>query len=66
VGRIERIEEKDPVVLETLPREYAQSKQLFRPEASEKMPLRWTFDHAIYHKEGSEPSLGPVYPMSQY
>jgi len=66
VGRIGRIEEKDPVELETLPREYAQFKHLFRPEASEKMPPRRTFDHAIDLKEGSEPPWGPVYPMSQY
>jgi len=66
VGRIGKIEEKDPVELETLPREYAQFKHLFRPEASEKMPPRRTFDHAIDLKEGSEPPWGPVYPMSQY
>jgi len=48
VGRIGRVEEKNPVELETLPREYAQFKDLFRPEASEKMPrdgrsiMRWT------------------------
>jgi len=66
VGRIVKIEEKDPVELETLPREYAQFKHLFRPEASEKMPPRRTFDHAIDLKEGSEPPWGPVYPMSQY
>jgi len=47
VGRIGKIEEKDPVELETLPREYAQFKHLFRPEALEKMPPRRTFDHAI-------------------
>ena len=29
VGRIGKIEEKDPVELETLPREYAQFKHLF-------------------------------------
>ena len=55
VGRIGKIEEKDPVELETLPREYAQFKHLFRPEASETMPPRRTFDHAIKLKEGSEP-----------
>jgi len=66
VGRIGKIEEKDPIELETLPREYAQFKHLFRPEASEKMPPRRTFDHAIDLKEGSEPPWGPVYPMSQY
>jgi len=38
VGRIGKIEEKDPVELETLPREYAQFKHLFRLEASEKCP----------------------------
>jgi len=38
VGRIGRVEEKDPVELETLPQEYAQFKHLFRPEMSEKMP----------------------------
>jgi len=52
--------------LETLPGEYAQFKHLFPPEASEKMPPRQTFDHAIALKEGSEPPWGPVYPMSQY
>ena len=36
VGRIGKIEEKYPVELETLPREYAQFKHLFRPEALEK------------------------------
>jgi len=66
VGRIGKIEEKDPVELQTLPQEYAQFKHLFRPEASEKMPPRRTFDHAIDLKEGSEPPWGPVYPMSQY
>jgi len=66
VGRIGKIEEKYHVELETLPREYAQLKHLFRPEVSEKMPLRQTFDHAIDLKEGSEPPWGPVYPMSQY
>jgi len=66
VGRIGKIEEKDPVELETLPREYAQFKHLFRPEASEKMPPTRTFDYAIDLKEGSEPPWGPVYPMSQY
>jgi len=66
VGRIGRVEEKDPVELETLPSEYAQVKHLFRPEVSEKMPPRWTFDHAIDLKQGSEPPWGPVYPMSQY
>jgi len=66
VGRIGRIEEKDPVGLETLPREYAQFKHLFQPKASEKMPLRRTFDHAIDLKEGSKPPWGPVYPMLQY
>ena len=38
VGRIGRIEEKDPVELETLPGEYAHFKHLFRPEASKKCP----------------------------
>jgi len=38
VGRIGKIQEKDPVELETLPREYAQFKHFFRPEPSEKMP----------------------------
>jgi len=38
VGRIGMVEEKDPVELETLPREYAQFKHLFQPGASEKMP----------------------------
>jgi len=66
VGRIGKIEEKDPVELKTLPREYAQLKHLFRPEASEKMPPRQMFDHVIVLKEGSEPPWGPVYPMSQY
>jgi len=60
------VEEKDPVELETLPQEYAQFKHLFRPEASEKLPLRRTFDHAIDLKKDAEPSWGPVYPMSQY
>ena len=64
VERIGRIEEKNPVELETLPQEYAQFKHLFQPEASEKMPPRWTFDHAIDHKDGSESPWGPVYPMS--
>jgi len=54
------------VELETLPREYAQFNHLFQPGASEKMPPRRTFDHAIDIKEGSEPPWGPVYPMSQY
>jgi len=53
VGRIGRVEEKDPVEQETLPQEYAQFKHLFQPEASEKMPLRRMFDHAIDLKEGS-------------
>jgi len=66
VGRVGKIKEKDPVELETLPREYAQFKHLFRPEASVKMHPRRTFDHAIDLKEGSEPPWGPVYPMSQY
>jgi len=66
VGRIGRVEEKDPVELKTLPQEFAQFKHLFRPEASEKMPPRRTFYHAIDLKEGSEPPWGPVYPMSQY
>jgi len=55
MGRIGRVEEKDPVELETLPQEYAQFKQLFRPEASEKMPPRRTFHHAIHLKKGTEP-----------
>ena len=55
MGRIGRVEEKDPVELETLPREYAQFKHLFQPEASEKMPPRPKFDHGIDLKEGSEP-----------
>jgi len=38
VGRIGRIEEKDPVELETLPQEYAQFKHLFWLQVSEKMP----------------------------
>jgi len=66
VGRIGRVEENDPVELETLLQEYAQFKHLFRPEASEKKARRRTFDHAIDLKEGSEPPWGPVYPMSQY
>jgi len=66
VGSIERVEEKNPVELATLPQEYAQLKDLFRPEASEKIPPRRTFDHAIDLKEGAEPPWGPVYPMSQY
>jgi len=66
VGRIGKIEEKDPVELETLPLEYAQFKHLFRPEASEKMPPKRTFDHAIDLKEGSEPPWELIYPMSQY
>jgi len=40
VGRIGRVDEKDPVELETLPRVYAQFKHLFRPEASEKLSPR--------------------------
>jgi len=64
VGRIGRVEEKNPVELETLPREYSQFKHLFRPEALEKMPPRRTFNHAIDLKEGSEPPWGPVYPIS--
>jgi len=55
VERIGRIEQKDPVELETLRQEYTHCKHLFRPEVSEKMPLRRTFDHAIDLKEGSEP-----------
>ena len=66
IGRIGRIEEKNPVELNTLLREYAQFKHLFQPEASEKIPLRRTFHHAIDFKEGSEPPWGPIYPMSQY
>jgi len=42
VGRMGKAEENDPVELETLPREYARFKHLFRPEASEKMPPRRT------------------------
>jgi len=66
VGRIGKVEEKDAVELETLPREYAQFKHVLQLEGSEKMPPRRTFDHAIDLKEGSEPSWGPVYPRSQY
>jgi len=66
VGRIGRIEEKDHVELETLSREYTQFKHFFRPEVSEKMPLRRTFDHAINLIEGVEPPWGRVYSMSQY
>jgi len=55
VGRIEQVEEKDPVKLEALPREYAQFKHLFRPEASEKMRPRQTLDDVIDLKEGAEP-----------
>jgi len=66
VGRIGRVEETDPVELETLPREYAEFKHLFWPEASKEMPPRRTFDHAINLNEGAEPPWGPVYPMSQY
>jgi len=66
VGRIGRVEEEDPVELETLRLEYAQLKHLFRPEGSEKMPPRWMFDHVIDLKQGSEPPWRPVYPMSQY
>jgi len=40
VGRLGRVEEQDPVELETLPREYAQFKHLFQPEVSEKMAPR--------------------------
>jgi len=36
VGRIGRVDEKDPMELETLPQEYAQFKHLFQPRASEK------------------------------
>jgi len=64
--RIGRLEEKDPVELETVPGEYVQSKHLLRPEASEKMPARWIFNHVIDLKEGSEPPWGPVYPIPQY
>jgi len=66
LGRIGRVEEKDPVELETLPQEYTQFKHLFLPEAFEEMPPRRTFDHAIDLKEGSEPPWGPVYPISLY
>jgi len=67
VARIGRVQEKDPVELETLPREYAQFKHLFGPaEPSEKMPLRQTFNHTIHLKEGAEPPWGPIYRMSQY
>jgi len=66
LGRIGRVEEKEPVELETLVREYAHFKHLFRPEALEKMPPRQTFDHAMDLKEGSEPPWRPVHPMSQY
>ena len=64
MGRIGRVEEKEPVELTTRPQEYAQFKHLFRPEALEKIALRQIFDPAIDLKEGSEPPWGPVYPMS--
>ena len=44
VGRIGKIEEKDPVELETLPLEYTQFKYLFQSEATEKMRPRWTYN----------------------
>jgi len=52
VERIGKIEEQDPIELETLPREYAQFKHLFRPEVSEKMTSRRTFDHVHQKKKG--------------
>ena len=66
MGRIYRLEEKNPVELETLPWEYTQFKHLFPLEALEKMPPRPIFNHAIDLKEGSEPPWGPVYHLSHY
>ena len=63
MGRIGRVDEEDPVELETLQQEYAQFKHLFRPEVWERMPPRRTFDQAIDLKEGSESPWRPVYPM---
>jgi len=40
VGRIETVEEKNPVELETPPQEYAQFKHLFWPEALEKKTFK--------------------------
>jgi len=53
LGRIWRMEDKVPVELEALPREYAQFKHLFRPEGLEKMPrdghsiIRLTLRHGL-------------------
>jgi len=52
--------------LEMVPKPYWQYKELFEEKKAKMLAPRRTFDHAINLKDGAEPPLGPIYPMSAH
>jgi len=64
-GRIGQEDERG-VQLKTLPKPYWQYKELFEEKKAEILAPRRTLDHSINLKEGTEPQMGPIYPMSAH
>ena len=64
-GRIGQEDERG-VQLKTLPKLYWQYKELFKEKKAEILAPRRTLDHSINFKEGTEPQMGPIYPMSAH
>jgi uncharacterized membrane protein len=51
-------------ILESLPEQYQEFRQVFEPQMAESLPPHREFDHAIDLKDGEQPPWGPIYALS--
>ena len=65
MGQIEKIDDEKITIINRLPDQYQDYLYLFRPSTMERLTPRYTFDHAIDLKPDTQPSWGPIYPLSQ-
>jgi len=65
IGRIENVDKEKITIIGRLADRYHDHLELFPPSTAEKLAPRRTFDPAIDLKPDTQPSWGPIYPLSQ-
>ena len=64
IGRIEMVDDEKVTIIDLLPERYHDYLDLFCPSTAERLAPHRTCDHAIDRKPNTQPSWGPIYPLS--
>ncbi|TFY79332.1 hypothetical protein EWM64_g4682 [Hericium alpestre] len=58
--------QKTRTLEQMIPKEYREFRDVFEEKASERLPTRWPWDHAIDLKPEAEPHSAKAYPMAPH